>query len=123
MAEPARRDALEPPGVSTGRVLLAVAAAFVVMLLTFAAVGGLWWARGRGWREPDPRAFPRPQLETSVATRATDEREAGPRPYRERPQAARAGRQPPPDARLEAAMRETAARGPAAYDPWPEGAR
>ncbi len=123
MAEPPARDTMEPPGVATGRVLLAVLAAFAVLALTFAAVGGLWWWQGSGWREPVARDFPRPQLETSVAPRATEEREAGPRPYRERPQAARAGRDPPLDPRLSAAIAETAARGPAAYDPWPAAPR
>ena len=109
----------EPPARDAGRVLLAVLAAFGVLALTFTAVGVLWLSRGRGWREPSARAFPRPQLETSLEPRSTDEREPGPRPYRERPQTTRAGRTPPLDPRLAAAIRDTAARGTAAYDAWP----
>ncbi len=114
-----RADRLEPAGVATGRVLLVIAASFVMIAATLAVVSVLIAVKHVAQPETRARPFPAPQLETSLRPRATAGNGHGPSDYRRRPPAARAAEVAPAPARLAAAMRAVADRGAAAYDPVP----
>lgn len=116
-AAPPRRDELEPPGVSTGRVLMAVGAVVAMMLAAIAGLSTYYAARFGGSVRPGVRPLPEPQLETSIAPRANAVRDHGPGPLRPFPVPARAGERAPASVTLERAMAMEAARGSAAYDP------
>ena len=85
MADARERDELEPPGVSTGKVLAAVAAVFGLLFSAIVLMSLFYEGRVRGSVEPTPHALPAPQLETSSNPRLTADRGHGPEPYRERP--------------------------------------
>lgn len=118
-ADRAAADRLEPAGVSTGRVLLCVAACFALLAVTVAVVSGMIALQHVATPQAAARPFPKPELETNIPQRATAYNGHGPAEYRRRPPAARAAEVAPPPDRLSAAMDAVAARGDAAYAPGP----